>query len=206
MCTTRHNRASSRHRHTRNKSDTGISLPKSYSKSYSQAAAGAPPSYSHAILHPFHACVLQRRAQVRGVVSWRGVVSGVLRDWCGAHGAARCRDAAASRPAEAGAPSPCEAQGDVAEGRVSVRFVCAGAVRRSQCSSCCAAAVRAPRSPDACAACDDAKGREPKARALRGQEGAGGRADATRADRSMIALCTPNGGKHRMGREEHKHT
>ena len=123
----------------------------------------------------------------------------VLRDWCGAHGAARCGDTAASRPAEADAPSPCEAQGGVAEGRVSVRFVCAGAVRRSQCSSCCAAAVRAPRSPDACAACDDAKGREPKARALRGQEGAGGRADATRADRSIDCSAPPTGVKHRDG-------
>ena len=109
----------------------------------------------------------------------------VLFVWCGAHVAARCRDAAASRPAEAGAPSPCEAQGGAAEGRVSACVLwCAGAVR--QWSSCCAAAVRAPRSPDACAACDDAKGREPKARALRGQEGAGGRADATRADRSCV--------------------
>ena len=85
--------------------------------------------------------------------------------------------------------SPCEAQGGAAEGRVSVCVLwSAGADRRSQCSSCCAAAVQAPRSPDACAACDDAKGREPKARALRGQEGAGGRADATRADRSIDAL------------------
>ena len=80
MCTTRHNRPSSRHRRTRNKSDTGIALPKSYSKSYSQAAAGAPPSYSHAILRPFHACVLQRRAQVRGVVSG-GLVRVVWSAW-----------------------------------------------------------------------------------------------------------------------------
>ena len=111
----------------------------------------------------------------------------VLFVWCGAHVAARCRDAAASRPAEAGAPSPCEAQGGAAEGRVSACAFC-GALELfgARSSSCCAAAVRAPRSPDACAACDDAKGREPKARALRGQEGTGGRADATRADRSCV--------------------
>ena len=126
----------------------------------------------------------------------------VLCEWYGAHGAARCGDAAASRPAEAGATSPCEAQGGAAEGRVSVCVLwSAGADRRSQCSSCCAAAVRAPRSPDACAACDDAKGREPKARALRGQEGAGGRADATRADRSIDCSAPPTGVKRREGAE-----